>query len=154
MTLQGTLELLDPHFQMVDEARRIAVEWARSAASVGSLRKTATDELLAVLPLLRRLPRRLDRITTGLERGTLSVNVRLLADERDARLVTHWVARAVLAFVGAALGLMAVLLLGLKGGPMLNATLSMYQAFGYAGLFTGVTLILRVVVAIARDGVG
>lgn len=154
VTLQGTLELLDPHFQMVDEARRMAVEWARDIASVGSLRKTATDELLTMLPLLRRLPRRLDRITAGLERGTLSVNVRLFADDRDARLVAHWIGRAVLAFLGAALGLVAVLLLGLKGGPSLNATLSMYQAFGYAGLFTSIILILRVVVAIVRDGVG
>lgn len=154
VTLQGTLELLDPHFQMVDEARRMAADWARGMTSPQSLRKTATDELLAVLPMLRRMPRRLDRITAGLERGTLSVNVRLFADERDAILVSYWVGRVVLAFLGAALGLISVLLLGLKGGPMLNATLGMYQAFGYAGLFISITLILRVVVAIARDGVG
>lgn len=154
VTLQGTLELIDPHFQMVDEARRMAADWARGATSPQSLRKTATDELLAVLPMLRRMPRRLDRITAGLERGTLSVNIRLFADERDAILVGYWVGRIVLACLGAALGLISVLLLGLKGGPMLNATLGMYQAFGYAGLFISITLILRVVVAIARDGVG
>jgi len=38
--------------------------------------------------MLRRLPRRFDRITTALEQGRLGVNVRLFADERDRLLVT------------------------------------------------------------------
>jgi ubiquinone biosynthesis protein len=154
VTLQGTLALLDADFQMVDEARAIAAEWAHAFAAPGSLRKTATDELLTLLPMLRRLPRRLDHLTASLERGTLSVNVRLLSDERDARLISQLVSRAVLAFLGAALGLISVLLLGLKGGPALNATLGVYQAFGYAGLFFSVVLILRIVIVIAREGVG
>jgi ubiquinone biosynthesis protein len=52
------------------------------------VQKTATDELAALLPVLRRLPRRFDRVTGALEQGRLSVNVRQFADERDRRTIT------------------------------------------------------------------
>lgn len=89
-----------------------------------------------------------------MERGTLSVNVRLFADDRDARLISRLVSRAVLAFLGAALGLMSVFLLGMKGGPTLTATTGVYQVFGYFALFMSVVLILRVIAAIARERTG
>lgn len=154
VTLQGTLALLAPDFQMVDEARAMGAEWAQESLGPASLHKTATDELLLLLPMLRRLPRRLDRLAAAAERGSLSVNVRLFADERDTRFVSRLVSRVVLAFLGAALGLMAVLLLGLKGGPALSTSTSVYQAFGYFGLFVSIVLILRVVIAIVRERSG
>ncbi len=38
--------------------------------------------------MLRRLPRRVERIASAAEHGRLSVHVRLFADERDRRHVT------------------------------------------------------------------
>jgi ubiquinone biosynthesis protein len=154
VTLQGTLALLAPEFPMIDEARALGAEWVQASIAPTSLRQTATDQLLTLLPIVQRLPRRLDRITAAMERGTLSANVRLFADERDARLVSRLVSRAVLAFQGAAIGLMAVLLLGLRGGPRLSTTLSVYELFGYCALFVSVVLMLRVLVAIARERTG
>jgi ubiquinone biosynthesis protein len=154
VTLQGTLLLLDPNFQLLDEARALGAEWMRDMIAPTSLRKAATDEALNLLPLLRRFPRRLDRLTAALEQGTLSVNVRLLADERDARFINRLVSRVVLAFLGAALGIMSVLFLGMQGGPALTNTISVYQVFGYAGLFLSAVLILRVIIAIIREKVG
>jgi ubiquinone biosynthesis protein len=116
-----------------------------------SLREAAGDELLALLPILRRLPRRLDRITTRLEHGRLQVGVRPFADPRDTRIVTSLVNRAVLAFLGAALGGMSVVLLAIHGGPALTSGLGVLALFGYLGLFLSVVLILRVTVTIARD---
>ena len=55
--------------------------------------------LVALLPMLRRLPRRVDRIAAAVEGGRLSVNVRVLADERDRRVITGWVPLGVLAAV-------------------------------------------------------
>jgi ubiquinone biosynthesis protein len=154
VTLQGTLALLDPNFQLVDEARALGSEWMQESFEPTSLRKSATDELLALLPLLQRLPRRLDRITAALERGQLSVNVRLLADERDVRVVSRLVSRGVLAFIGVGLSIPSVLLLSLHGGPTLASTLTVYQLFGYCGLFASAVLILRIIVAIARERAG
>jgi hypothetical protein len=64
------------------------------------------------------------------------------------------VSRAVLAFLGASLGFMGALFLGMQGGPALADTISVYQVFGYAGLFLSATLILRVIVAIVREKAG
>jgi ubiquinone biosynthesis protein len=44
--------------------------------------------LATLLPMLRRLPRRVERIASAAEHGRLSVHVRLFADERDRRTVT------------------------------------------------------------------
>jgi ubiquinone biosynthesis protein len=52
------------------------------------------DELTKLAPILRRLPRRHDRISADLERQQWSVNVRLLADPRDAELVRQLTAVA------------------------------------------------------------
>src|SRR5690349_12002560 len=101
MTLEGTLRVLAPGFQIMDEARALARRWIRESLSPSSLGKAATAELQALLPLLRRLPRRLDRITEAAERGSLSLNVRLLADPRDARLISTLVSRSILAMLGA-----------------------------------------------------
>jgi hypothetical protein len=91
---------------------RSATQLLKELLGPTSLRDAAGDELLALLPLLRRLPRRLDRIATALERGTLSTNVRLFADQRDARVVAALVNRAVLAFLGIGFGIVSVVLLG------------------------------------------
>jgi len=96
--------------------------------------------------VLHRLPRRFDRITTSLERGTLTTSVRLLADDRDRQFIRSMVGRAVLAFLGAASGITSVMLIGVRGGPL-------FHVFGYAGLFLSLVLILRVIIAITRDGI-
>jgi ubiquinone biosynthesis protein len=75
--------------------------------------------VLGLLRALCRLPRRLGRITTSLERGTLTTSVRLLADDRDRRFVARMAGRAVLAFLGAASGVDSVMLIGARGSPLL-----------------------------------
>ena len=82
------LTQLAPGFDIVAEARRFAGQQFARQFRPDTLRATAADELVALLPLLRRLPRRIDRIGGALEAGRLSVNVRLLADEGDRRIVT------------------------------------------------------------------
>lgn len=79
--------------------------------------------------MLRRLPRRLDRISGSLERGRLGLNVRLLADAGDRRYLTGLAHQFVLTFLAATLGVMAVLMLGLHGGPNVThkVTLRMHR---------------------------
>ena len=151
VTLEGTLGVLSPGFKIMDEARTLVTQWMRESLTPSSLGKAVTDELQALLPILRRLPRRFDRITEAVENGSLSVNVRLFADARDARLVSTMVSRAILAFLGAIIGLMSVMLLGVHEGPPLISTINVFQFLGYLGLCASLVLILRVVIALARD---
>jgi ubiquinone biosynthesis protein len=113
----------------------------------------------AMFTTLFRLPRRVDRITTSLERGTLTTSVPLLADDRDRQFVASMAGRAVLAFLGAAFGIISVMLIGVRGGPLLvpaaagTGGTSLFHVFGYAGLFFSLVLTLRVVIAITREGI-
>lgn len=152
VTLEGTLLQLSPGFEIVSEAQSLASSWLGQMISPASLREAATDEALGLLPVLRRLPRRFDRITMSMEQGLLTANVRLLADERDRRFIRAMVSRAVLALLGATLGIMSVMLVGVHGGPLLVPGTTLFHVLGYIGLFFSLVLILRVVIAIAREG--
>ena len=105
----------------------------------------------ALLPVLRRLPRRFDRITGAVEQGRLSLNVRLFADERDRRVVTGLTYQFLLAFLGAASGIVGAMLLGTPGGPQVTPSTSLFDVLGYLGLFLATVLILRALVAVMRD---
>src|SRR5215472_15601253 len=102
ITLEGTLARLAPGFQIIEETQTMAASWLGEVLGPASLREAATDEVLGLLPVLRQLPRRVDRITASPERGTLTTSVRLLADDRDRQFARSMVGRAVLAFLGGA----------------------------------------------------
>jgi ubiquinone biosynthesis protein len=130
-TLEGTLREIAPGFEIVTEARAFAAGHVTERLSPPSLRDAAAEEALKLLPLLRRLPRRAERITGALEQGRLAVGVRIFADERDRRYVSALVRRATLAFAGGVTGIVAVLLLGTPGGPTVSADLTLNQLLGY-----------------------
>jgi ubiquinone biosynthesis protein len=153
MTLEGTLIVLSPGFDMVAETRNLAGSWLGQMLSPTSLREAATDEALGLLPVLRKLPRRLDRIAASLEHGGLTASTRVLANESDRQFVSALVGRAVLAFLGATLGIMSVMLIGTHGGPTFFPGTSLFHLLGYVGLFFSTVLILRVVIAISREGI-
>jgi ubiquinone biosynthesis protein len=150
-TMEGTLTLVEPGFDLVVEARDYAAAHVTGQLSPRAVQKTATDELMALLPVLRRLPRRADRITGAMEQGRFSVNVRLFADERDRRVVTDLTHRFLLTLLGAATGIGAVLLIGAPGGPTITPTVSLFQVIGYNLLLVASILVLRVLFAIFRN---
>jgi ubiquinone biosynthesis protein len=149
-TLEGGLKVLAPGFDIVAEAERFGQAQLQQRLGAAELRAAATDELVALLPMLRRLPRRIDRITAAVEGGRLSVNVRLLADERDRRVIDGWIQLGVLTVLAAAAGLMAVALLALRGGPAMTAKVGFYQFLGYCLLVICSLLALRVLAAVFR----
>ena len=149
-TMEGTLAGLAPGFDIVAESRAFASGQLASQMNPTTLRQTATDELLALLPILRRLPRRADRITGALEQGRLSLNVRLFADQRDRRVVTTLLHEILLAFLGATTGIMGVLLLSSTNGPHVSTSVSLFQLIGYNLLVISFVLVLRVLFIIFR----
>ncbi len=149
-TLEGGLTTLAPGFDIVAEAERFGQTQLAEQLDARSLKTAAQDELVALLPMLRRLPRRVDRITSALEGGRLSVNVRLLADERDRRLIDGWVQLGALTVLAATAGLMAVAFLALHGGPAMTPRVSFYQFLGYCLLVICSLLALRVLAAVFR----
>jgi len=153
-TMEGTLTQLAPGFDIVAEARRFGEKQLTAQLSSEVIRKTAADELVTLMPMLRRLPRRIDRIGGALEDGRLTVSVRLLADPTDRRYLTDMLHRALLAFLAAAAGIVAVLMIGLHGGPALSKTVSLYSFFGYCLLVIAAILAVRVLVQVFRPDPG
>jgi ubiquinone biosynthesis protein len=149
-TVEGTLALLSPGFNILVESRAFANKLIGERLQPESLRRTATEELMSLLPVLRRLPRRVDRVTSALEQGRLSVNIRLFADERDRAVVTGMLHELLLAFTGTATGVMAVLLLASTGGPKVDPELTLNQLFGYNLLVVSALLGLRLLFVVFR----
>src|SRR6516164_6896632 len=150
-TLEGTLSLLTPGIDIAAEARQYAADRVATALSPTAMPKSATEEMAALLPVLRRLPRRFDRVTGAMEQGRLSLNVRLFADERDRRVVTGLTHQFLLTFLGAASGIAAAVLLGVASGPKITSDISLAQLIGYNLLIVAAILGLRVLYVIFRN---
>jgi ubiquinone biosynthesis protein len=149
-TLQGTLAQLTPGYDLVAESREFAAARYTEKLRPSTVREAVGNDLLEIVPLLRRLPRRVDRITAALEQGRLGVTVRLSAHEKDRKQVVGLVHLGLITILGAATGIMAVMLLGTSGGPQITPTLSLFQVFGYNLLVISMVLGLRVLVRVFR----
>lgn len=149
-TLEGGLTELAPGFGIVHEAQAFGETYLRERLRPASLQEAANDELISLMPMLRRLPRRLDRITAAAEAGRLTMNIRLFADETDRRTVTGLLQQVLLTILASTAGVMAVMLLGLRDGPAMTADVSLFQFFGYCGLVVCSVLSLRVLAVIFR----
>jgi ubiquinone biosynthesis protein len=153
VTLDGTLRTMAPGFETIDEAERAALEMVGDRLMPENVEAIARAELIKLLPTLRRVPRQLDRIVTATERDGLRVRVSLLSEPRDVVGVTRLVNRFVLAILGAGVGGVSVALIAIRGGPPFTGGTSLFRFFGYFGLFCSTVLIMRVLVAVLRDGV-
>jgi ubiquinone biosynthesis protein len=151
VTLQGTLEVLCPRYPVIDAAQTLAATLLAQRVRPQTLAEAAQEELITAGPLLRRIPRQMDRIATQLQRGDLRLQTRLSADPADARLLSRLVSRIVLVLAAATSGGLSIGLLAIPGGPDVTSGVTLYQAFAYTGLTFSVILLLRVVIAVLRD---
>ena len=152
IVLEGTLTTIAPGYSVIDAAESIAAKWVRSLINPNSVQQALRDELLRTVPMLRRLPRHVDRAFTNLERDGLRVRVTHFSDEHDERVVARLVNRVVLAFLSGAIGLVSVGLIAIDGGPAFSDRTTLFRVLGYFGLFCATVLAMRVIVAVLRDG--
>ena len=108
------------------------------------------DELLAMVPHLRRLPERVDRILDAHRPGRPAGAQRRRrgqpADRAHARQPVAARARR----HGAASSTSAVLLVAADAGPAVAGETGLFEIFGYGGLLLGAVLVLRVVAAVVE----
>ncbi|REK75097.1 ABC1 kinase family protein [Paenibacillus paeoniae] len=152
ITLEGTMMQLNPSFSLMDESRRFAREHTAQflpISSTADLKETATNELLELLPVMRRLPRRLDHLGSMLEKGEFSVKVGFFSDKANTSFVTKWISQALLAFVGTAFGGISIGLLSL-GGRSTGDEFNMVTMFGYTGILISAVLLIRVAIHAVR----
>ncbi len=146
--LEGTLRLISTDIDIVATARAQGRDIMGRAGEPANLRHSLEHQLLGLLPVVQRLPQRLNKITEDLEQGRLSLNIRPLADPRDRHFITALVQQVVVALLAAAATLGATILLTSDTGPLLTPSVRLYAFFGYALLFVGFVLALRALVLV------
>jgi ubiquinone biosynthesis protein len=150
-TLEGTLRLLDADFDLIEQAKTSLSDLEQGRPGTAPILGNLGDDILELVPTIRRLPRRLDQLSHLAERGELTLRVRLFADERDVRHVERLTDRMILAFFSASVGLVSVLLLALPAKAAALDGADVDQVLGYAGLAAATLLGLRVVAAVSRQ---
>ncbi|WP_329549975.1 AarF/ABC1/UbiB kinase family protein [Streptomyces sp. NBC_01356] len=145
----GSVGRLDTQLQGSLQRLLLAIDQRDPAAL-----RDAFIEVMAMLPVLRRIPRRAERIAADLERGKLAFNVRLFSHKDDERVAARLLQRVMLTILAATTGIMAVLLLSNDGGPDVSNSLSLHAVFGYNLLIFSVVLMLRVMFNGARRAGG
>ncbi|WP_165423038.1 ABC1 kinase family protein [Ktedonosporobacter rubrisoli] len=153
VTLEGTLTLLDPSFSLVEEAMKLAPQFLQEEIKPASLTRQLMSEIFFLLPTLHRLPRRLDRITAALEKGTLTTRTRLFGHEEELVFVRSLVSNLVQAFLSATLGIVGIFLFKMQGGVSNLFGVSLFQVLGGICMFVGAILLMRVIAITARDQV-
>ena len=150
-TLQGSLEVLSPRYPIIDAAQGVAKEEMMSALRPENLTDGLKREVVRLAPVLRRVPHHLDRIAGQVEQGKLTFRVRMFSDEDDVRIISRLINRGVLAVIGATLGVVSAMLLGIPSDHLITDNVGLLQMLGFVGLFAGSILIMRVVLEILRE---
>ncbi|WP_372699633.1 ABC1 kinase family protein [Arthrobacter sp. JSM 101049] len=150
--LEGTLSLIDPALNVVAAAREAGRKIIGAQFTAASLKDELEVRAMQLLPTLREWPRRLNKITEDVERGRLSVNVRVLAHPADRGFLNRLVQQVVVALLAGAATLAAIILITTESGPFLTENVRLHAFFGYVLLFMGFILALRsVVLVFQRD---
>ncbi|WP_324649514.1 ABC1 kinase family protein [Georgenia sp. H159] len=141
--LEGTLRLLDPDVDVVGTTRALGEDLFGDRLEPAQLRAGLEEQLMRVLPVLERLPRRIDAIADAAQHGELRLGVRVLADPADRSFLTGIVSQLVMTLLAGAAAVCAVLLVLADGGPLLAEGVRLLPVLG-------VTLFLFAFVLAAR----
>jgi ubiquinone biosynthesis protein len=149
-TFEGTLRTLAPDFDLVEEASTSARRLRLGIPTLDDAADGVIDDALEILPMLRRLPHRLDHLTRQAEHGELTLRVRLLGDTRDVGYLDRLADRALLAFLSASIGIVSAILLAQPPGAVEIDGTRLNEVLGYGGLTASTVLGLRALSTLAR----
>lgn len=151
-TLTGTLEHLVPNYPVIDVVAGLGGLELRRRMTPGSAKEFVQQEWAELGPILSRLPRHLDRIATMAEHGRLVGRVRLFSEPEDRHFVQRVVNQVLLAVLSIGVGVVSVMLLQVEEDlPFAEFTgVGLYEFLGWLGLFSAITMLLRVLLSILR----
>jgi ubiquinone biosynthesis protein len=143
ITLEGTLNTLEPGFDLGREAEQIVARDHRD--DFGEPEEVVRKELLRALPALRTLPEHTEAIASQWRSGRMVVRTERYAGA-DRPVVETWLNRTLVAFAGGAGALSSAILL-VAGSLASNKTVrDVIWILGFSGL-TGTTVLLMRTVA-------
>lgn len=147
LTLDGTLRLIDPSFELATEATAVAESLAGQGPDLAG--DVLQEELRRSLPILRTLPEHVDELATQLHAGRMSVRVERFAGADEA-VVSGWIDRMLIGAFGC-VGLLAsgVILVAAELARSRDIRLAL-EAVGFIGVVFASVLFMRSVAQVLR----
>lgn len=144
-TLEGCLRAIIDDFDMVGRALPLMPTLMRRTFSLRRIAVDAQADSAIAIARLQALPRRLDTLLTGIEKGSIGITLRS-DDGTDAGGILSRISGEVAStLVSIAAVVIAVVLIVSGGGPVLGGTVTLFSVLGaVVGLF-GFLGLLRIV---------
>ncbi|MBK3493331.1 AarF/ABC1/UbiB kinase family protein [Viridibacillus sp. YIM B01967] len=153
ITLEGTLNGVDSTFDLFSEAKHFTAKNKRAFVSISSgteLKEHLQQELIMLLPMLNQLPRKLDHITTRLEKGQMKVKLDMFSNKENTLFISQWFSLFILLMVGITFGVISVALLAIS--QFIDTAYAVYlNTVSYLGLFLSAVLLVRLSVQAIRN---
>lgn len=155
VTLEGTLRVIDPSFDIFTEAKDFSSTYMRATFLKPFKEPKATkeriqEELALLIPTLRKMPRRVDQLIQRVESGKIILHHDVFSDEDNARFITNLFSRFVLLLVGITFGIISVALLAIS--QFIRDAYAVYlNTAAYLGLFLCAILLVRLSIQALRS---
>jgi len=143
ITLERCLDILDPDFDMVETALARVPHFLRRLITPRSLLGSLQSQAAVLQATARRLPRRLETVSSALAKGTFSLRIRAFAEPDDR----WWIGSVVSETVGVLIGITAVslgiVLVISDTGPDLVSGVRLFAFLGASIGLVGFILLIR-----------
>ncbi len=155
VTLDGTLRVIDPSFDIFTEAKEFSSVYMRASflkpfKEPMAAKERLQEELSMLIPTLRKMPRRIDQLIQRVESGKIILHHDVFSDEDNARFITNLFSRFVLLLVGITFGIISVALLAIS--QFIQDTYAVYlNTAAYLGLFLCAILLVRLSIQALRS---
>ncbi|MDN7240786.1 AarF/UbiB family protein [Planococcus sp. N028] len=155
ITLDGTLHLIDPTFDMFTEAKTFAKKYKSAAfkkpfKDPRIIKERLEDELTLLIPELLNIPKRLDHLLQRVEGGKVILHHDVFSDKKNSGFILQLFSRFVLLMTGITFGLVSAALLAIA--QFIDAAFAVYlNIAAYTGLFLCVILLVRLSIQAIRD---
>ena len=155
VTLDGTLKIIDPDFEIFDEAKQFSSDYIKESfmqpfKEPKKAMERLEEEVALIIPNLRRIPRRIDQLFKKVESGKIILHHDIFSDKANALFVTRLFSQLVLLMVGITFGIVSVALLAIS--QFMNSVYAIYlNMVAYLGLFLCAILLVRLSIQAIRD---
>ncbi len=155
VTLDGTLRIIDPMFDIFQEAKLFSNEYVKNSFKQPFKEPKATkerleEEIALILPNIRKIPRRIDQLVKKVEGGKIILHHDIFSDKANASFVTQLFSQFVLLFVGITFGIISVALLAIS--QFMHTAYAIYlNTAAYLGLFLCAILLVRLSIQAIRN---
>ena len=150
-SLQGSLTALDPSLDLVAELQATMPAIVRRGLDPKRTSARILAEAAVALDVARRLPERVERVSTQLADGSFTLRTRPFADQKDRSWTAGIVIDGVSGILSATLLAVSAWLVTAPGSPIIPDTqIGLFPALGGASAIIGATLAFRLLIRLFR----